>query len=120
MTTATKPAAASLDAPEQHLTRGGVEIDVVHLGDMKVKRATYPRGWRFSKDMGEDRCGDTHVGYCLSGGFHIVLGDGTELDIKTGDAFAIPANHDAWTVGDEPATIVQFDEGGSAAERYGL
>jgi uncharacterized cupin superfamily protein len=39
-------------------------------------------------------------------------------ELKQGDTFVIPAGHDAWTVGDEPAVLVQFDEGASAEVRY--
>ena len=109
---------ATLDQPDEQIEKGGVTIDVVQLGDMKVKRAKYPAGWKFSKDMGADRCQDTHVGYMIDGSIHVVTDDGTELDAKAGDVFRIPANHDAWT--DDGCTIVQFDEFDSAAQRFGL
>jgi hypothetical protein len=34
--------------------------------------------------------------------------------------FVIPAGHDAWVTGGQPCTIVQFDEGDSAARRFGV
>jgi len=106
------------DQAAQHTTKGGVEIDVVQLGDMKVKRAVYPTGWRFSKDMGADRCHDTHVGYVISGRMGVELDDGTGFEISAGSVFLIPAGHDGWVIGDEPCTIIQFDEGESAARRF--
>ena len=63
MSTTTKGESRSLDRPDEQVEKGGVHIDVVHLGDIKVKRAKYPAGWKFSKDMGADRCQDNHVGY---------------------------------------------------------
>jgi hypothetical protein len=30
------------------------------------------------------------------------MDDGTELVMKTGDFFYVPAGHDSWVVGDEP------------------
>ena len=36
------------------------------------------------------------------------MDDGTELDIRAGDAFEIPPGHDAWVVGDEPWDTVEF------------
>jgi len=110
----------SLDKPEEHVDKGGVEVDVVHLGDIKVKRATYPKGWRFSTHMGADRCQDTHVGYTISGRMSVELEDGARLEFAPGSAFIVPAGHDAWVVGEEPCTIVQFDEGESAARRFNV
>jgi mannose-6-phosphate isomerase-like protein (cupin superfamily) len=110
----------SFEEPDDRKTKGGVQIDVAKLGELTVKRATYPPGWRFSKDMGAERCLDTHVGYMASGTIHVILSDATELDIKAGDAVMIPAGHDAWVVGEEPATLVQFDEGESAAKRFAV
>ncbi len=113
-------AAKSFARPDDHLSKGGVEIDIVQLGDLKAKRATYPPGWRFSQHMGTPRCYDTHVGYTVSGRIHVELEDGTKLEFGPGDVFMVPAGHDAYVVGDEPCTMVQFDEGESAASRFNL
>jgi hypothetical protein len=48
------------------------------------------------------------------------LSDGTHLELGPGSEFVIPAGHDAWVTGDEPCTIVQLDEGESAARRFGV
>jgi mannose-6-phosphate isomerase-like protein (cupin superfamily) len=118
MATMGKAASKSLDQPDEQMEKGGVQIDIVYLGDMKVKRAKYPPGWRFSKDMGADRCQDTHVGYVIDGAIHAVMDDGTEVDTNAGDVFVVPAGHDAWS--DEGCTLVQFDEFDSAASRFGI
>jgi uncharacterized cupin superfamily protein len=118
MATQTKVVTRSLDHPDEQVEKGGVKIDVVHLGDIKVKRANYPAGWRFSKDMGADRCQDNHVGYVIDGSIHVVHDDGTEADSRAGDVFIVTAGHDAWT--DEGCTLVQFDEFDAAAKRFGL
>ena len=120
MSATLKGTAKSLNTPEEHVAKGGVEIEVVHLGDMKVKRATYPAGWRFSKDMGAPRCYDTHVGYAISGHIVAELENGERVEARPGSAFVIPAGHDAWVVGNEPAVIVQFDEGDSAIKRFNV
>jgi quercetin dioxygenase-like cupin family protein len=70
--------------------------------------------------MGQAQCYDTHVGYAISGHLHVRLGDGQELDVRGGDVFVIPPGHDAWTIGDEDTVLVQFDEGASALERFGV
>ena len=110
----------SFDTPDEHVAKGGVEIDVLQVGDMKVKRATYPSGWKFSTHMGAPRCQDTHVGYTVSGRLVAELNDGTRLESGPGSVFVIPAGHDAWVVGDEPFVMVQFDEGESAARRFNV
>jgi hypothetical protein len=110
----------SFDRPDEHLSKGGVEIDVLQIGDMKVKRAIYPSGWRFSTHMGAPKCLDTHVGYTVSGHLIVELSDGTHLELGPGSVFVIPAGHDAWVVGAEPCTMVQFDEGESAARRFNV
>ena len=51
--------------------------------------------------------------YALSGRMHIVMNDGTEMDIGPGDIARIEPGHDAWVVGDEP--VVAIDFGPSAA-----
>ena len=110
----------SFDKPDEHIAKGGVEIDILQIGDMKVKRASYPSGWKFSTHMGAPKCLDTHVGYTISGHLTVELGDGTRLEFGPGSVFVIPAGHDAWVVGDEPLVMVQFDEGDSAARRFNV
>ena len=110
----------SMSEADERVDKGRVHIEAVHLGEFKVKRQTYPAGWRFSTDMGQSQCYDTHVGYAISGHVHVQLGNGQELDIRGGDVFVIPPGHDAWTVGEEDSVIVQFDEGASALERFGV
>ena len=110
----------SFDKPDDHFAKGGVEIDILQVGDMKVKRATYPSGWKFSTHMGAPECQDTHVGYTVSGRLIAELSDGTRIEAGPGSVFVIPPGHDAWVVGDEPCVIVQFDEGDSAARRFNV
>ena len=118
MATMSKAVSRSFDQPDEQAEKGGVTIDVVYLGDVKVKRATYPAGWKFSRDMGAERCGDTHVGYVIDGSIHAVMDDGTEVETKAGEVFIVPAGHDAWS--DEGCKLIQFDEFDSAARRFGL
>jgi mannose-6-phosphate isomerase-like protein (cupin superfamily) len=110
----------SFDEPDERVAKGGVKIEILQLGDMKVKRATYPPGWKFSTHMGAPKCQDTHVGYAVSGRMDVELADGTRVEFGPGSVFVIPAGHDAWVIGDESCTIVQFDEGESAARRFNV
>jgi hypothetical protein len=36
------------------------------------------------------------------------MDNGTQGRVEPGDAFEIPPGHDAWVIGDEPCTIVEF------------
>jgi len=110
----------SLSEADQQLDVERGHIEVVDLNGLKVKRQTLQPGWRFSVDSGQSQCLDTHVGYAVSGHVHVALSDGRELDIRGGDVFVIPPGHDAWIVGDEATVMVQFDEGASALERFGV
>ena len=87
-------------------------VDVVNLDETYVARLTWEPGWRWSKDVKPvvqtASCENRHVGYVISGNLHVVMDDGTELDIRAGDAFEIPPGHDAWVVGEEPWDTVEF------------
>jgi mannose-6-phosphate isomerase-like protein (cupin superfamily) len=121
MSISIKGTSKSLNTPEEHLTtKGGVQFDIVKIGDMKVKRATYPVGWRFSTDVGAPFCNDTHVGYVISGSLVAKLESGEQIELHPGSVFVIPAGHDAYVTGTEPFVMVQFDEGESAARRFNV
>lgn len=104
------------------LANGLVVIDVLRIGEVPVLRTTHHVGWRWSvhssSGVGEERCGNVHIGVMTSGRMMVELSDGAQYEARSGDTLAIPAGHDAWTIGDEPAVFVQFDEGESAQSRY--
>lgn len=87
-------------------------VDVINLDETYVARLTWEPGWRWSKDVKPvvqtTSCQNRHVGYVLSGSLHVVMDDGSELEIRRGDAFEIPPGHDAWVVGDERFDTVEF------------
>jgi class 3 adenylate cyclase len=87
-------------------------VDVVNLDETSVARLTWEPGWRWSKDVKPvvktASCQNRHVGYVLAGVLHVQMDDGTELEIRAGDAFEIPPSHDAWVVGDEIFDTVEF------------
>jgi hypothetical protein len=49
------------------------------------------------------------VGLAESGSLRISHGDGTEADIRAGQSYVIEPGHDAWVVGDEPFTALEFE-----------
>ena len=61
-----------------------------------------------------------HVGVMVSGELAVEEADGSTYTLRPGDALAIEPGHDAWTLGEEPAVLIQFDEGDAAARRFGL
>ena len=106
------------------LADGRVVVDIVNVGSVPVLRVTHAPGWRWSAHSapaGEiEGCSNVHVGVMTSGRMMVKLPGAAARELVQGDAFAIPRGHDAWTVGDEPAVLVQFDEGASAQARYGF
>jgi class 3 adenylate cyclase len=95
-------------------------IEIVNLDETTIGRFIWKPGWRWSKDLAPTvhtrSCENRHVGYVISGHLHVVMDDGTELDITAGDAFEIPPGHDAWVVGDETWDTVEF----ASARSFGI
>jgi uncharacterized cupin superfamily protein len=108
-----EPIVKSLEQPEEsHSPSGRGRVDLVALGEVTVGRASFQPGWHWSRDMsshaGTELCQVTHTGYVVSGRSIVRMADGTEVELGPGDAFMIPAGHDAWVVGDEPYVTVDF------------
>jgi class 3 adenylate cyclase len=105
----------SFTAPDQVRSFPNGRIDVVHLDDIPVGRFVFQPGWRWSRDVapitGTRTCQHRHVGYTVSGKLGVRMDDGTEIVIAPGEAYEIPPGHDAWVVGDEPWTAVEFTSG---------
>ena len=93
---------------------------MINVGGHSVLYGTFEPGWRWSEHVkpavGTEKCAATHLLYCISGRMKIAHDDGTEAEIGPGDVAAIEPGHDAWIVGDETFTSVDF--GGYA--QYGL
>jgi class 3 adenylate cyclase len=87
-------------------------MDVVTLDETAVGRFRHEPGWRWSVDVapivGGQWCQLRHVGYVVGGRLHVMTEDGTTLEIGPGEAYEIPAGHDAWVVGDDEWDSVEF------------
>jgi quercetin dioxygenase-like cupin family protein len=96
------------------------QAGMINIGGHSVLYGTFEPGWRWSEHVkpvaGTEKCEATHLLYCMSGRMKIAHDDGTEAEIGPGDVAAIEPGHDAWIVGDETFTSVDF--GGYA--QYGL
>jgi mannose-6-phosphate isomerase-like protein (cupin superfamily) len=105
----------SFDQPDETRPIDKGTVEVVELDGATVMRTTFEPGWRWSECVkpvvGTESCQTHHVGYAISGRMHVVMDDGTELEIGPGEAMQIPPGHDAWIVGDEPYVGVDFKGG---------
>jgi hypothetical protein len=106
------PEKKSFAAPDERRDPPKTTIETVILGGRRVSRVTYQPGWRWTTDIkpvaGTDLCQINHFGYVLSGRSHLLMSDGTELDVGPGEAIMVPAGHDGWVVGDEPFVFIDF------------
>jgi mannose-6-phosphate isomerase-like protein (cupin superfamily) len=102
----------TLDSPDETRPFGKGKAEVVNVDGVMIVRLNYEPGWKWSVDVKPiaktDRCEALHVGYIIQGRLHIVGRDGSEGEISAGDAFVIPPGHDAWTVGDQTAILLDF------------
>jgi quercetin dioxygenase-like cupin family protein len=113
----------SLDAPEE--TRpfeGGTgQLEVVTSDGGAVGRATFLPGWRWSEHVkpiaGTASCQAAHTCYFVSGQMKVVMDDGEEMDYGPGDFAVMPPGHDAWTVGDEPCVVIDWQGFADYAKR---
>lgn len=124
---ATPASAASVDAAMQ--MPGGAELrhfgkpddvrtfpkgrlELVKIGGATIGRAIFQPGWKWSESVmplaKTKSCEAPHFQYHVYGILKIRMDDGTEIECHPGDVSYLPAGHDAWVVGDEPAIVVDF------------
>ena len=88
-------------------------VDLVEIAGNNVGRIRLEPGWRWSEAVKPiaktDSCQVAHVGYAISGTLHVVMDDGTELQVKGGEAYEIAPGHDAWVDGNQPYEAVEFE-----------
>jgi class 3 adenylate cyclase len=110
----------SFSNPDQVRRFATGHVDIVNLDETTVGRFVWDPGWRWSTDVAPvvntPSCVNRHVGFVIGGHLHVLMDDGTELDIVAGDAYEIPPGHDAWVVGDVTVDTVEF----ASARNFGL
>jgi quercetin dioxygenase-like cupin family protein len=87
------------------------KASILDFQGTKIVRRVFEPGWVWSKHSNPDKtrsCPATHFICCVSGVVHVHMDDGTEADVGAGEVAWIPPGHDAWVVGNEPATVVDF------------
>jgi hypothetical protein len=91
---------------------GKGHLAMLDLDGMAVGRAVFESGWRWSDHVkpiaGTDSCQTAHAGFVLSGHMTIRMNDGTEENFDPGDVMVVQPGHDAWTVGPEACTILDW------------
>jgi len=96
------------------------KIELVTIGGGTVARFALQKGWKWSTDIKPivktEWCEASHLQYVISGKYRVRMKDGTEFDIGPGDVASVPPGHDAWVVGDEPATGIEFVGGRVATD----
>ncbi len=102
----------------------GVKMDTVSVGSARVKRAIYPAGFRWSRDMkplvSTDLCMHAHVGFLAQGAIAGEYADGCTFAYAAPAAIAIEPGHDAWVEGDEDAVLIQFDAAENTVDFLGI
>lgn len=87
-------------------------LELVTIGGATVGRAVFDPGWRWSTSVQPlaktKSCEAPHFQYHVAGVLHVVMDDGREFDCRPGDVSLFASGHDAWTVGDEAAVVVDF------------
>ena len=93
----------SFDEPDEKRRPPMTQVDVVTLGGTTLGRFTFEPGWRWSETVKTvvhtDSCQISHLGVCVAGTLTVELVDGGRMTIHAGDAYSIPAGHDAWVEG---------------------
>jgi hypothetical protein len=104
----------ALSTPDETRTflDGKGKVDIVTVGGVQLGRGVFEPGWRWSDHVkpiaGTDSCQSIHTGYMIQGRMLVRMDDGVEVEFGTGDAFHMPAGHDAWVVGDQPCIMIDI------------
>jgi class 3 adenylate cyclase len=102
----------SFAEPDELVEVKGVRSAMITKGGITVSYDIQQPGWRWSKDVsplvGTEWCEVGHIGVLVSGRMQVLLKDGTEYEVGPLSLLEIPAGHDAWVLGDEPAVTIAW------------
>ena len=104
----------SLDSPEEvrPFEGGSGHLDLVNLDNGPVGRAVFRPGWKWSEHVkpiaNTTSCQAAHTCYFISGRMNVIMDSGEELEYGPGDFAVMPPGHDAWTVGNEPCIVIDW------------
>jgi class 3 adenylate cyclase len=101
-----------LTRPDEVRTIRDGLLNFFEIGDGVVGYAIFEPGWRWSTHIkplaGTEYCDFHHMGFSISGRVRVQHRDGAEMEIGPQEFFEIAPYHDAWVVGDEPWTSVDW------------
>lgn len=115
----------NIDSPEEvrPFEEDKGHLDLVSLDTAQVGRAVFEPGWRWSEHVKPiaktDSCEAAHAGYVLSGRLTVKMDDGEQETFGPGDFMVVPPGHDAWVVGDEACTLLDWQGYGNYARPAG-
>ncbi len=102
----------NLSRPDEVVQFPGYTEYIIEIGDLTIARVIQDPGWVYSRDMAtvdEGRwCEAHHVGVTVSGRQGVVMRDGSRLEFGPDDVYDIPPGHDGYTIGDEPAVMIEW------------
>jgi class 3 adenylate cyclase len=102
----------NLGNPDESIRFPGDHRDLVEIAGMTVARTVQDPGWRWSTDMqplvGGEWCEARHIGVVISGRLGALMRDGTVLEFGPDDVYDIPPGHDGYTIGEEPAVMIEW------------
>jgi class 3 adenylate cyclase len=102
----------NLSSPDEVVRFPGYTEYVVEIGDLTVARVIQDPGWLYSRNMATIEegswCEAHHVGVTVSGRHGAALRDGSRLEFGPDDVYDIPPGHDGYTIGDEPAVMIEW------------
>jgi quercetin dioxygenase-like cupin family protein len=100
---------------------GSGQLQVVEIAGGSVGRATFNPGWRWSEHVkpiaGTDSCQSAHMGYVVSGRMTVKMNDGASEEFGPGDVMIAEPGHDAWTEGDAPCVLIDWQGVADYAKR---
>lgn len=102
----------SLDSPDETRKFEKGKVEIVNLSDGAFGRFLFEPGWKWSEHVkpiaGTELCQAPHHSYQITGRLHVVMADGSEFEVGPGEVGIIPPGHDAWVVGAEAVTGVDW------------
>src|SRR3972149_4559141 len=94
-----------------HREVGGAQVDIVRVGNGRIKRSVYPPGHRWSTHMKPvvrtDYCMHAHIGFLARGRVAGEYRDGCRFEFAAPQVVGVEPGHDAWVGGAEPAVLIR-------------
>jgi len=102
----------NINTPDETRKFDKGKVDISNVGGASIGRFKLDPGWKWSTSVKPlvktDSCQQVHTVYVISGIMRVKMDDGAEQEFGPGDTGFIPAGHDAWVVGNESMTGVDF------------